>query len=230
MILGIGGEKRSGKDTVTNYLVKEYGYTKKAYADNLRQASAYAFEGHIAKTAFFDDEIKEMPFPNGPIIATFGQLQRLMNFVIKQNGHTINFRQANEMLMKWQNKRQFETIRDILQFVGTEILRDTIHPDYHYKIVADYIKFSQLKKVSISDCRFKNERDRLREDFTGKIILVERPSLVKNASSGHASENSLGDRTAYDYVIINDGTLEDLYGEVDKIMTNLGIKKNTYED
>ncbi len=48
MIIGICGKKRSGKDTVADILVKEYGFSKYAFADPIKE---------ICKTAFFwDDE------------------------------------------------------------------------------------------------------------------------------------------------------------------------------
>ena len=46
MIIGIIGNKRSGKDTVADILVKEYGFTKYAFADPIKE---------ICKTTFFWD-------------------------------------------------------------------------------------------------------------------------------------------------------------------------------
>lgn len=38
MIIGLSGYAQSGKDTVANYLVKNYGYTKISFADPIRKA------------------------------------------------------------------------------------------------------------------------------------------------------------------------------------------------
>jgi cytidylate kinase len=38
MIIGISGYAQSGKDTVANYLVKHYGFTKISFADPIRKA------------------------------------------------------------------------------------------------------------------------------------------------------------------------------------------------
>jgi hypothetical protein len=38
VIIGIVGYARSGKDTVAEYLVKEYGFTRRAFADPMREA------------------------------------------------------------------------------------------------------------------------------------------------------------------------------------------------
>lgn len=36
MIIGLSGYAQSGKDTVANYLIKEHGFIRRAFADNLR--------------------------------------------------------------------------------------------------------------------------------------------------------------------------------------------------
>lgn len=38
MIIGVSGYAQSGKDTVANYLVSHYGYTKISFADPIREA------------------------------------------------------------------------------------------------------------------------------------------------------------------------------------------------
>jgi len=37
-ILGLSGYAQSGKDTIADYLVKNYGYTKISFADPIRKA------------------------------------------------------------------------------------------------------------------------------------------------------------------------------------------------
>jgi len=48
MIIGIGGKKRSGKDTIADFLIKEYGFIKYGFAEPIKE---------IAKIIFgFDEE------------------------------------------------------------------------------------------------------------------------------------------------------------------------------
>ena len=44
MIIGLSGEKESGKDTVAAYLVKNYEFERKAFADPLKRSVANLFE------------------------------------------------------------------------------------------------------------------------------------------------------------------------------------------
>lgn len=43
ILLGLTGYKGSGKDTVAAYLIKEYGFERKAFADKLKQSAAAIF-------------------------------------------------------------------------------------------------------------------------------------------------------------------------------------------
>lgn len=43
MIVGLIGKKRSGKDTVANYLVQEYGYKRYGFADPMKEMIKEAF-------------------------------------------------------------------------------------------------------------------------------------------------------------------------------------------
>ena len=44
MIIGLGYKARSGKDTVADRLVKRHGFTKRAFADALKEACAVIFQ------------------------------------------------------------------------------------------------------------------------------------------------------------------------------------------
>jgi hypothetical protein len=61
MIIGILGKKRNGKDTIADYLVKNYGFIKMAFADPIKEASRILFD-------FNDDQLygdlKETIDPN----------------------------------------------------------------------------------------------------------------------------------------------------------------------
>ena len=43
MIIGISGKKRSGKDTVADFLIQEYGFIKYGFADPIKQIAKIIF-------------------------------------------------------------------------------------------------------------------------------------------------------------------------------------------
>lgn len=218
MIIGVAGEKKHGKDTVASYLKTKYGYTQRAFADNLKEVCSQIFE--VPLPDMYDENLKEAGFDK-PVEITLTHVLKLMERGLLAN-EMILPSELHRIVHKLWWKKSFSSIRDMLQFVGTDILRDEVDRDYHYNTVIHYFRENQVLNGVISDVRFPNERHNLKVDFKqAKTILVVRPSLQRNATSSHASETSLGDASEYDYVVMNDGTLEDLYSKVDQIMQGL---------
>ena len=76
------------------------------------------------------------------------------------------------------------------------------------------IQSSSFKGFIISDCRYINEYNSIKERG-GLMIKVERPGIE---TQNHASETGLDHITSWDYVIQNDGTIEDLIKKVREIL------------
>ena len=219
MIIGIGGEKKHGKDAIAKYLTQHYGFEQYAFADKMKKMvqSIWPFLDP------WNDETKEQLFDEPLVIGDY-VIGKIIMFI--ENDYDFSYEYEEKILSKLRNKKHFTSVRDILQFLGTDILRDIVDENYHYNSVRYPIANYGIPRAVISDCRFKNERFLLRLHFSdAKVILVKRPSMVKNATSSHASETSLGSDEEYDHVIINDGTLEDLYAKVDELMVQWRINK-----
>ena len=105
------------------------------------------------------------------------------------------------------------TPRRLMQTLGTEWGRNTIHPDFWVVILAQKIErllghsyrqgTIRLQAV-IDDVRFGNEAEMIRA-YGGTIVRIERPDLPH--VEAHASETL--DFEA-DYTFVNDGTKESL--------------------
>lgn len=115
------------------------------------------------------------------------------------------------------------TPRKMLQFVGTDLLRDNldkIMPGLGNDIFVHHFKLwyeSEIMKnpnlcVIVSDVRFKNEIDFLQK-LGGFVIKINRPSVMTNDM--HPSEMELQSITTYNYLIDNTSTLEDFYRKID---------------
>jgi len=83
--------------------------------------------------------------------------------------------------------------------------------------------------ILISDLRFKNEADMLREN--GFILVRLNRVMHKDdlsnvaTTSTHISETSLDDYDKFDYIIDNNGQLNDLYAQLHYIMKEALIPK-----
>jgi hypothetical protein len=123
------------------------------------------------------------------------------------------------------------TVRDLLQILGTEAMRDGLHKNVWVNaLMADYtptqVQWSQgplggyedgpMPNWIITDTRFPNEAQAIK-DKGGMVIKVERPGV--GPVNRHPSEDALKDYN-FDYVIHNDGSINDLDNKVIEFINN----------
>lgn len=117
--------------------------------------------------------------------------------------------------------------RSLLQEIGTSIIRDKIDNEFFIKrIIGDIKVYSYYCDViTISDARLPEEIDSIYEAFDNVVrINIERPNYDNNLNSKekkHRTEVGLDNYNNYDYIIINDGTLEDLNKKIEKIVNEV---------
>lgn len=134
-------------------------------------------------------------------------------------------------------ERRKLTPRLILQLLGTECGREIIHPNlWVNSLFADYVGIPQVgvgitenndykyPNWIITDMRFPNELQAVK-DRGGITIRVNRPGVIMNGigynANEHPSETAL-DYAEFDYIIDNNGTIEELIEKVKKVL----IKEN----
>ena len=103
------------------------------------------------------------------------------------------------------------TVRDMLQKIGTEAMRDNLHPDVW--VNALFTTYGYNSRWIITDVRFPNEIERIKQ-YDGILIKVVRPGIV---AMEHCSEKALDDFDGWDHVINNDGTRYDLVQKIRQI-------------
>ena len=126
------------------------------------------------------------------------------------------------------------TVRELLQKLGTDAMRDNLHENVWVNaLFADYkpkgnmigiypdpasIKYVQeYPKWIITDTRFPNELEAVKQR-EGITIRVVRPQIeTANFKSQHPSETSL-DSAEFDYEIINDAGIPELIEKVRQIL------------
>ena len=112
--------------------------------------------------------------------------------------------------------------RFCLQYVGTEIAR-ACWPDvwlWHLEKNVRHWMADGLDMV-VTDVRMENEAG-LIKDLGGYLIRVDRDQArASNGVPNHSSETALDDWQEWDLVIDNNGSLEELYAQVDRFITAL---------
>jgi len=140
------------------------------------------------------------------------------------------------------------TVREMLQIIGTEAMRNNLHPDvwvnalmYDYKPFLNYHNLKeavgemvwgeetgqvaniQYPNWIITDLRFPNEMQAVKANG-GITIKVVRPNDKDIPLDLHPSETALDD-AEFDYEIVNDGTIEDLRDKVEGIILHINLNK-----
>ena len=114
----------------------------------------------------------------------------------------------------WNGKDETKP-RELLQMIGTDIVREKINKDFFInRICEDIMVYSYFFDVIvISGARFPNELDIPKDKFKDvTIIKVERPNFspLTEKQANHVTEHALENYRNYDYLIVNDGSLEKL--------------------
>jgi hypothetical protein len=234
MILAINGRMGSGKDTVGEIL--QYLIWVKGNID-YEQFKQFKNEGFRKETwsgwqiKKFSDKLKDMVCIL--IGCTREQLED-QDFKAISLGEewkqtfTEDYDLKDNKLFD-KNYGDFQedlTPRKILQLLGTDFGRNIIHPDvWVNSLFADYhsgIKMSDYieSKWIITDLRFPNELQRIK-NLGGICIRVNRKSNILPCVAHeyqHPSETSLDNNEGFNYIINNNGTIEELIEKVKEIL------------
>lgn len=177
-IIALSGFARSGKDEAAKVLVEEYGFVQVAFADKLREM-LYALNPYVL------GEFDGMGHPHTAV--------RLLQNVIDEYG--------------WNGYKETmfgDEIRRLLQRLGTEAGRQTLWDSIW--IDAALANLDEDAKVVVSDARFFNEFDAVRERG-GYVWRIERPGV--GPANNHASETEAVSYPHFALHLNNYGTLEE---------------------
>ena len=204
-IISLSGLIGSGKDTVSDYLVEDYGFNRMSFADTLKDSVA----------------------------AVFGWNRTMLE------GKTADAREWREKVDTWWANRlgmPLLTPRWVLQYWGTEVCRHGFHDDIWIASMERSLQDMGNANVVISDARFVNELKMLKH-VGATTIWVKRGTLpdwwdvaqrAQYFDSDAKTMHSLGiHRSEWDWAgqpfdveIHNDGSMDDLYAEVDRALSS----------
>ena len=244
MIIGLSGYIGSGKDTVatimqciqagnaddvviegvlSNYATNQWwleersGWEIKKFAGKLKQIASILTGIPVEK--FEDQEFKK----------TF--LSREWDTIVPKPG-----RREDGIFGTGEKMIKQTTVRELLQKLGTEAMRDGLHTNtWVNALFADYkLQVGQYDGIAIrdsypnwliTDVRFPNEAQAIK-DRGGIVIRVNRPSKFTGDLSValHPSETSL-DNWEFDVNLENDSNIWDLIRKV-KVLTPLLLTNN----
>lgn len=208
MIIGISGRARHGKDTLGKMLAEQL-YERTGYTYVLM---SFAYELKVKVQKDFDMSWDQL----------WGDEKEIPDRRYSRPDAYIAGRRDHDELPC----STYWTPREIMQEYGVFFRK--IKKDYWVDHLFNIINEKEYKNVIITDCRFKNEVNKV-VDSNGYHLRVFRNigSLITNET--HESETSLGDSYKVDFQINNTGTLEDLNNtaaDVVKFLIDNGHSKN----
>lgn len=187
-LIGLSGAARSGKDTVGEFLETQFDFKRYAFADPLKRAAHEMFGIPLIEFYEGDREIVNEFWGFSP--------REILQLIGTECGRQV-FRNdiwVKRAEMEWNNHQQY--VNNVLpETFGT---------------------VEGFRGMVITDVRFENEAKFIRE-MGGTVLHVERPGFVGEVGvANHASEAGYSDDLK-DHIVVNDGTLEQLYTKVENI-------------
>lgn len=119
-------------------------------------------------------------------------------------------------------KSDIPEVRHLLQVIGTDAVRNVIGPDTWIDLARKRLQgpLEAGQDFVITDIRYPNEAA-LVTDLGGTIVKLERDNPTASNVT-HISESGI-DSIKWDWALDNNGTLEHLADQLDRVMTGLGI-------
>lgn len=197
-LIAFAGRKRSGKGLMSNAIV-EYNNDINQQTKILTIAS-YLKELCCALLGITHEMLTEWK-DNGYTFSTKPN-DRWFNIINKKTQIPI------EIIKNKIADVEFTNIRQMLQVIGTDLIRN-YNPNWHVEcLIADIQDYLKFYNVVIDDVRFPNEKEAI-EKIGGQVFFIIRPNYFD--VSNHISETSLKwQNFKEDRVIINDLSKESM--------------------
>lgn len=204
-IIGLCGEKGSGKDTVYEFIKEKYKTKRFAFADPLKES--------LKKLFLWDD--------NNFSVDNKEKIDDYWGVSPRQMCQLMGTDVLRISLGKYFNKKL-----DNKNCLDLSESSDGLHPndpDYSFHIKRIHKEFIQLDEdfdyIVFTDIRFLDEIKYVKS-LGGKIFKIVRPDIIRNEYSKHISEVGVDDEyfnQEVDEEIINDKSLLDLSEKVETL-------------
>jgi hypothetical protein len=243
-LIGISGQIGSGKDTVGKII--QY-LTSKDYLQGIGDIESYLESNTDYNFGHWNWQIKKFA-------SKLKEICSILTGIPVKNFEDQEFKKS-ELGEEWDYLNYEHsmrgdtvkmTVRELLQKVGTDAMRDTVHPNVwvnslfgDYKLENEESTYLnpyptiEYPKWLITDLRFPNEFQAIK-DRGGICVRVNRfetqtfynPNVsFPDGIPIHESERALDDYP-FDYEITNKGSIEELIEEVKKMLLHFEIIDN----
>lgn len=213
-IIAISGKKQSGKDT-TAKILQFLAYVDQLHAQAKAQGETIELPSYLEFLEFNDAVTQPIQ-----VKKFAGKLKNIVAELLSCNVSNLESEDfKNSKIEYLSTEDKCITPRYLLQYLGTDVLRNSINKDIHVNLLLNELKSSQNANIlafAITDLRFSNELEAIKKHggLTIRLNRNEANKIVSN--SQHESETAL-DSAQFDITIDNNGTFEELFLKVQKV-------------
>jgi len=127
-----------------------------------------------------------------------------------------------QIIKEMVDPRYGMTSREIMQGIGEKMRQ--VYPDIWIDTVFN-VTVPQLVEqgfdcVVISDVRYPNEGDKIHKEG-GVVVKVTREGSGVTVGASHSSETAMQDYQNFDFILENDGSFEEYYQKLDRLMEEI---------
>jgi hypothetical protein len=196
VLVSLTAWKGSGKDTLADYLVSEYGFQRISFAAKLKDMVAMQYD---VPREFMDSPThKEMPLLNLPVIPSDPTSERLQE------------------MLSTELRSGYWTPRALCILEGST--KRSVYSNYWVRQAINTIGDNPEQSYVITDMRYKTEADIINMFYPeNQIVRIER---FETSPTLDPSERDMDDY-CYDYKIPNKGTIEELHMHANLLVTRL---------
>ena len=214
ILIGFIGAAGSGKDEAGK-IAKEYGFIKKCFSETLKKQLIKEFLipykiNYKNKNLYGSQEDKEEYLK-----------QKFTQFTYPEWYDSFYQEHCYESAIYWSFN-----MRSLMQFFGTEVYRNLYGKNYWINKTFDNLDSDGL--YYNSSVRFVNEANAIK-NLNGYLIKIIRSNAPKISNMSHSSEAESNLIENVDYVIYNDGTLDEFHDACRKIIKNILEETNVSE-
>ena len=196
IIIGLCGEKESGKDTVGAYLVKEHGFERKAFFDAPKKAVAIMFGIPFSEVNKLRDDTD--------VLVGIGKLGE----------------PEYEQWIQYIGYKAL-TMRALLQQFG-DALKEAFGPNFIVDQTLPVPGFYPGRAIVVTDVRFREEAERIIH-LGGRVIKIERDNPGADDEPRHRSEVIDFHHLLW-CTLDNNGTHEELYAQVEDVLAKTPLE------
>jgi len=245
LIIALSGWAKSGKDTAAKILISDYGFSRVAFADPLKNTVAQQFD--LERQSLDDQALKEAPLldmmvePRDPftrMIAEFMHKEfrtktgkQCDSFYYHYNSEDIadasflgvmSGPDETGELVQWMEPLYW-TRRALMMVEGSS--KRSTNPNYWVDRAIKTARSQNKELVVISDLRYKNEIYAMKMALGNDDELVTvRINRFENSPSSDPSERDLDD-AEFDLYIENRGSIDEFYKNVNEFAKKVSSRK-----